>query len=249
MLRVDVLHNSNDFESHELQKLRARVLAAFKESKLPPHWHEWSVDEEGLPYYLRGFDPFSIFINGKKVNPGKCVDLSADKRVRAVRYNLPSKGLLLQVLEKRGHWPKMKMSLVPKIFAFLFVLPFFFLMMLPVSVCSDCWVGYTDGSLESLRQINFSKLNRLVYPALLMSTSLALLSIFFRSFFLQKMGLFVVVLVSMLAVLSSKLVNMDIMLEYGGLGLFLASSIWLCFVDKQPEPCPGCAALRMDNSH
>ncbi len=249
MLRVDVLHNSNDFESHELQQLRARVLAAFKESKLPPHWHEWSVDEEGLPYYLRGFDPFSIFINGKKVNPGKCVDLSADKRVRAVRYNLPSKGLLLQVLEKRGHWPKMKMSLVPKIFAFLFVLPFFFLMMLPVSVCSDCWVGYTDGSLESLRQINFSKLNRLVYPALLMSTSLALLSVFFRSFFLQKMGLFVVVLVSMLAVLSSKLVNMDIMLEYGGLGLFLASSIWLCFVDKQPEPCPSCAALRMDDSH
>jgi len=27
MLRVDVLHNSNDFESHELQQLRARVLS------------------------------------------------------------------------------------------------------------------------------------------------------------------------------------------------------------------------------
>lgn len=249
MLRVDVLHNNNDFESHELQQLRSRVMAAFKESKLPPHWHEWSVNEEGLPYYLRGCDPFSIFINGTRVNPGKCGDLSADMRNKAVQYNLPSKGILLQVLEKRGGWPKLRMSLGPKLFSFMFVLPFLFLMTMPLSVCNDCWVGYTGGSLESVRQVNFSKLNSLVYPALLMSTSLAVLVIFLRSLFQQQKRLFAVALVAMLAVLSSKLVNMNFALEYGGLTLFLASTFWLCFVDKQPEPCPGCAALRIDKTH
>ena len=219
MLRVDVLHSSNDFESHELQKLRSRIMAAFKESKLPPHWHEWSADEEGLPYYLRGFDPLSIFINGKRVNPGKSNDLSVDMKAQAIRYNLPSKSIILQVLKHRGSWPKMKMSLGPKLISFMFVLPFFFFMLMPISLCSDCWVGYTDGSLESLRQFNFSKLNNFVYPTLLISVSLAILSAFFRAFFTKQMWLFMLVCVSILAVLSSKLVNMDLGLEYGGLAL------------------------------
>ena len=246
MLRVDLLHNSNDFESNDLQQLRSRMLSVFKEAELPPHWHEWSVDDKSLPYYLRGFGPFSIFINGKRVKADIDEMPSDTKPFCAVHHCLPSESLLLTMLQSRQGWTKLKMHLAPKLISFVFVVPFLMLVIFPVSMCSGCWPGYMNASLDELTQLNYGKLNTFVYPSLLLTGNLAIAVLFLRSFFTKQLQLFLLVLVSIVAILSSKLIQTNLLLEYGGLLLFVAVSVWLCFANKQPEACPRCSALRMD---
>ena len=159
MLRIDVLHNSNDFESHELQTLRSTMLVAFKEAGLPPHWHEWSINDASLPYYLRGFDPNSIFINGTRVKAVKNKETISTEGMQVCATCIPSKKTLNDIIVARYGWPKLRMNWGPKIISFVFVLPFLILMLLPTSLCGNCWIGYNDGSIEILRQFDFSKAN------------------------------------------------------------------------------------------
>ncbi|MBV1869961.1 MAG: hypothetical protein KUG76_03555 [Gammaproteobacteria bacterium] len=246
MLRVDLLHNSNGFDTRDIQILRSRMLAVFREAELPPHWHEWSTNDTALPYYLRGVDPFSIFINGKLVTVDNEDELLGSDEICAVHHCLPSESVLLALLKDRQSWSRLKTNTAPKLMSFLLVLPFLLLVLLPVSMCSECWPGYVNGSLESIGQLDYRKLNGFVYPLLLITGNMTVVTVYLRSHFTKQPRLFLLVLVSMVAILSSKLVNAAPFMEVGGLLLYLIITTWLCFVSIQPERCPRCEALRID---
>ena len=75
---------------------------------------------------------------------------------------------------------------------------------------------------------------------------MAIVAVYLRSYFTKQPRLFLLVLASMVAILSSKLVNAALFIEVGGLLLYLIVTVWLCFVSVQPERCPRCEALRID---
>ena len=241
-----MLHGSNDFESHDLQQLRARMLNAFKSAKMPPHWHEWSSRDEDIPYYLKGYGPFSVFINGKRVDikspeckRGNCLEPAAIAE-------LPTVENLLSAFSERQHWVRLKTNVMPKMIYFAFLLPFITLMAWPNFSVLMVWPGHVEGVMADLSALSIRSLNGFLFPVLLITANLALASLFFRSYMIQLKPPFYLALLAVIAMLSSKLVNFDPLLEYGGLCLFVLVSLQLCFTNKQIELCPRCASLRAD---
>ena len=247
MIRVDVLHGSNDFESHELQRLRARMLDAFESAKMPPHWHEWSSRDEDMPYYLKGYGPFSVFINGKRVN----IKLKESERAYCVEQakavELPTVDNLLSAFQERQHWVRLKTNLMPKMIYFVFLLPFIILMAWPSFNGLIVWPGYEKDVIGGLPPLNIRMLNGFVFPLLLLAVNFAVVSLFFRSHLTKLKRPFYMALMAIMAIFSSKFVNYDPFLEYGGLLLFVSVSLQLCFTNKQIDRCPRCASLRADS--
>ena len=241
-----MLHGSNDFESHELQQLRARMLDAFESAKMPPHWHEWSSRDEDIPYYLKGYGPFSVFINGKRVDINSSDCKRGDCIEQAIAVELPTVENLLSAFNERQHWVRLKTNLMPKMIYFAFVLPFFVLMIWPNSSALMVWPGHVEGAIGDLSPLSIRSLNGFLFPVLLITVNLAIASLFFRSYITKLKQPFYLALLAVIAMFSSKLINFDPFLEYGGFCLFVLASLQLCFTNKQIELCPRCASLRAD---
>ena len=64
MVRVDIVF---DHYSSQLQVIRGRVLRAFLELELEPHWHEWDLRQENLPEAVAVQSSLAVLVDGVDV--------------------------------------------------------------------------------------------------------------------------------------------------------------------------------------
>lgn len=102
MIRVDIVF---DRYSNQLQVIRGRLLRAFLELGIEPHWHEWDLRQEDLPEAISRQSSLAVLVDGVDV-------LSAEGSVfeHLYRYvgffdggteNLPSIFKITQVMRSR----------------------------------------------------------------------------------------------------------------------------------------------------
>jgi len=234
MIRVDIVCG-NDYA--KLQLIRANLAEVFLRLDLPPHWHEWSSKDEDTPSYVEGFPPLTVFVNGaplpcKSDSPGELYVHTANFLERVVR--------------ERYCWTRFKPSKKQRYLFIAATLPFLLMMLIPSIECPFCWPGYNFGDIDMLGIRYFTVY---LFPVIIAVLTLTLTAFIYRSYLKKSFQPFFLVLVAVLAVLSSKIISYDAVLEYAGLILYLLATIWQLAESEHLDykNCPACRALKITN--
>jgi len=239
MIRVDVIYGNDRIR---LQSLRASLIAAYTRLELPPHWHEWSSKDKSSPYYIKGYPPLTVFINGAPLQPpknGQPGDTSA-----------PSPDLLETAFKERNTWLSFRPSKRGRYLFVVATIPFFILMLIPSLDCPICWPGYShEEGYSNIDMLGIRNFTAYLFPVILITLGLSLVSFIYRSILKNSYQPFLLAICAALLILSSKVISHESAMEYGGLFLYI-TAVMGHFVDSSHfefRDCPGCKALRITN--
>lgn len=131
MVRVDIVF---DHYSSQLQVVRGRVLRAFLELGLEPHWHEWDLRQKNLPDAVAVQSSLAVLVNGEDVLSVQST--AFESLYRFIGFfdggteNLPSVVKIAQVMKSKqeaseevgqprlNHW--LVLTVIPIVFATFF---------------------------------------------------------------------------------------------------------------------------------
>jgi len=237
MIRVDVIYGNDQIQ---LQSLRASLIAAYTRLGLPPHWHEWSPKDKSSPYYIKGYPPLTVFINGAPLQPPKGGQPS--------HITTPSPDVLEIAFQERNTWLSFRPSKRGRYLFVVAAIPFFILMLIPSLDCPICWPGYShEEGYSNIDMLGIRNFTAYLFPVILITLGLSLVSFIYRSILKGSYQPFLLAVCAALLILSSKVISREPAMEYGGLFLYIAAVIWH-FVDSSHlefRDCPGCRALRI----
>lgn len=237
VIRVDVIYDNDQVR---LQLLRANLIAAYTRLELPPHWHEWSSKDKKSPYYIKGYPPLTVFING--------APLKLPRTGLRGSLTTPSAEQLEKAFTERNTWLSFRPSKRGRYLFILATLPFFMLMLIPSLDCPLCWPGYShEEGYTNIDMLGIRNFTAYLFPVILIALALSLVSFIYRSILKNNYQPFLLVACAAISILSSKVISFDPAMEYGGLILYITAVIWH-FVDSSHlefRDCPSCNALRI----
>lgn len=241
MIRVDVIYGNDRVK---LQSLRASLIAAYTRLELPPHWHEWSSKDKSSPYFIKGYPPLTVFINGAPLKPSKNGQLGDT--------TAPSPDLLETAFKERNTWLSFRPSKRGRYLFVVATIPFFILMLIPSLDCPLCWPGYSyEEEYSNIDMLGIRNFTAYLFPVILITLSLSLVSFIYRSILKNSYQPFLLAICAAFSILSSKVILFDPTMENGGLFLYVAAVIWH-FVDSSHlefRDCPSCKALRITKKY
>lgn len=253
MLRVDIVFKHYN---SQLQVLRGRVLRAFLQAGIEPHWHEWDLKQKHLPPAIASQSPLTVLVNGIDVCQadssllerfqrfigffdGGGVDLPSSARIASV-LSAEAAGQHRSLSERTAFNPWLASAVLPLLLLFFF----------SDSLCVFCRTGLSAWPIGALHA-NLKYQLMLVFPMVFFCSALALSAFLYRVRQRQGYKPLALALVGAVLMFYGQLEEMGTMLQVVGTVTLLFAALWnACEKSFQTlQDCPRCAAALPQETH
>lgn len=251
MVRVDIVFKHYN---SQLQVLRGRLLRAFLQAGIEPHWHEWDLRQQHLPAAIASQGPLAVLVNGVDVTQMNATLLERFQRFIGFfdggGLDLPSSARIASVLKVEA---RAETRALPERDTFnpwlaLAVLPLLLLSFFADSLCTPCTHGLAAWHAGALHA--HLKYMMLVFPLVVFCVLLALAALLYRVQQRQGYKPLLFALIGAVLMLYSQLVMSNTLLLAAGALLLLMAGVWNARVKSFQvlSDCPRCAHLPQPHS-
>lgn len=246
MVRVDIVFKHYN---SQLQVLRGRVLRAFLQANVEPHWHEWDLRQKPLPPAIASQSPLTVLVNGVDVSQTGSSLLERFQRFIGFfdggGLDMPSSARIASVLKAEvlgeHHSPPERGTFNPWLASAVF--PLLLLSFFAGSLCVHCSHGITAWHAGALHA-NLKYMLMLVFPLVFFCVVLALGALLYRVRQRQGYKPLLLALIGTGLMFYSQLGVINTMLHASGVVLLLVAGLWnACVKSFQAlNDCPRCSS-------
>ena len=244
MIRVDIVF---DRYSNQLQVIRGRLLRAFLELGIEPHWHEWDLRQEDLPETIARQSSLAVLVDGVDV-----LGTGGSAFEHLYRYvgffdggaeNLPSTLKITQVMRSRLDEPDNHSQQRLNPWLSTTVLPVVVAVYFFGTTCTVCGLmGARHASVATMSGITHAV--GFMLPVVLCCLFFAISGFVYRAKERQGYAPMVMGGFAFLVMLYSRLMLGDELMFWSGTSGLLLAALWNTQL-KRPMPieaCPRCPA-------
>jgi hypothetical protein len=249
MVRVDIVFKHYN---SQLQVLRGRVLRAFLQAGIEPHWHEWDLRQKNLPPIIASKGALTVLVNGVDVlNTGSTL---LERFYRFIGFfdgggdAIPSTARITQVLSEQKIQREEYTAQPSKRFNLWLVssvLPLLALSFFADTLCSHCGsrlVGLQGGVMSA----DFKYFVVFTVPVVLFSLFLALGALLYRVRERHGYKPLIMTVLGLMLIFYGHFLVISNAFYLTGVGLVLIASVWNAQsrTFQTLHDCPRCPALR-----
>jgi len=233
-----------DLNCPNIAAMRAQLMQAFSDAKLPAKWIEWDRNSPETPDYARKYGSPTILVNGIDIENNEPVDNNHCRiyqdNVKGIQ-KIPSTALLLNAFSAVSQHNHIDDNTNGRRFTWqniLSTLPTVFIALLPKLTCPLCWPLYA-GILSSFG-IAFVNYTPYLFPLTLFFLLISLLTFGYKAKRRRGYSPLVLGIVASLILLIGKFVFDHDWALYIGVVLLVIASIWNGWSVKNRKSCSNC---------
>lgn len=249
MVRVDIVF---DHYNSQLQVIRGRVLRAFLELGLEPHWHEWDLRQKNLPDVIAAQSSLAVLVDGEDVLSVHCT--FSESVYRFIGFfdggteNLPSVVKITQVMKSKqeaceeltqrrlNHW--LVLTVIP-----IILITFFF-----DTMCTACGAQFA-GVPVAATAAGFKHILGFLLPVVLFSLFFAISGLIYRAKERHGYKPFAAGGLGLIILIYGHFIVGSQALFWLGAAVLTLATLWNAHVKVAPplDPCPRCPVVQQKN--
>jgi len=246
MVRVDIVF---DRYNSQLQVIRGRVLRAFLELGIEPHWHEWDLRQKNLPDAIAAQSSLAVLVDGEDVL--SVHSTTSESVYRFIGFfdggveSLPSAAKIMQVMKSKqdvcedltpprlNHW--LVLTVIP-----IILTTFFF-----DTICAACGAQFA-GVPVAVTAADFKHILGFLLPVVLFSLFFAISGLIYRAKERHGYKPLVAGGFGLVVLFYGHFIEGSQALFWLGAGALALATLWNAHLKALPplNPCPRCPVVQ-----
>jgi len=246
MVRVDIVF---DRYNSQLQVIRGRVLRAFLELGLEPHWHEWDLRQKNLPDAIAVQSSLAVLVDGEDVL--SVHSTTSESVYRFISFfdggveSLPSVVKITQVMEIKQNLSKDHTQPRFNHWLILTVIPIILTIFFLDTVCASCGAQFL-GVTVATTAADFKHILGFLVPVMLFSLFFAISGLIYRAKERHGYKPLVAGGFGLIILFYGHFIEGSQALFWLGAGALALATLWNAHLKAPPplNPCPRCPVVQ-----